>query len=163
MKHWLLTIITMFGLTYGANATWHGKLDLDLSVQPGVYREIHDGQWLYGVSKSMFHLQDNRLAWLHFHAGPFIAWNAESGNAAFGPKAGLVLNDVLTYSLGKIGHGLGLETIWKPFSLVQEMVTLDFFGGYRPKHTPDVLGNWVYGGSANLRVAFGAKELEAGI
>lgn len=168
MKHWLLALAFIcFGSS--AQASWQGKLDLQSSVQPMILREVHDGQWLAGLAHpNLFHLDHNGNAILH--VGVFSAWNAETGNSSFGPMAGVDLLGIskevgvsIPGVLGYIGEAVNLPSLFKPAVYLTELLSLDAFVGYRPMHTNDVLGNWIYGAGATLRVPFGVKELQAGL
>lgn len=169
MKRLLLAIITMLAITHGVNAAWQGKLNLEPSVYPMVLREIHDGQYLYGISvPELWHLDHNGNIILH--AGLYQAWNAESGNASVGPLLGLNLGGVgkeigvdIPKFIGGLGDALKLAPLFKPISLFSSALSLDAFAGYRPIHTADVNGELVYGGACVLGIPFGPKNLEAGL
>lgn len=167
----LIRGLVIAGLTSAnglAFATWQGKLDLEPSVSPIILREAHDGQWLYGIAHpNLFKLLHNENT--IFHVGAFQAWNAESRNASFGLLAGVDLigasRDIgldIPLRLGQVADWANVGTSFGVVKYVQEMISLDFFGGYRPVHTDDVLGQWVYGAAASLKIKFGAGELQNG-
>lgn len=166
-----LVVATMvFGnLSSFAHAVWQGKLDLQSSVQPLVLREVHDGQWLAGIAHpSIFRLDHNNNTIIH--AGVFQAWNAENGNASFGPLVGLDLSGIsndlgfnISDMISSLGKGLNLPTFFKPAAYFADILSLDAFVGYRPIHTADVNGELVYGGAACLKIPFGVSELQNGL
>lgn len=156
MKNAIFTILSSFLLICPASAAWQGKLNLDSNLDPVMIRELHDGQWLAGVSKgNLFHVDQDGVQRLH--VGVFQAWNAEQGNPATGLVAGVDLPPGFAAALAS-----GLPDWFKPVEYVQAAVSLDFFGGYRPQHTEDT-HQWIYGVGAKLRVKFGSKELQKGL
>jgi len=165
-----LILAALFALLpMGVQASWTGHLDLQSSVQPLALREIHDGQWLAGYAHpNLFHIDHNGNP--IFHLGVFHAFNAEGGNASFGPLAGVDLMGIsrevgvdVPALLGNLGEWTGAPSVFKPASYFVNLLSVDFFGGYRPVHTDDVLGNWIYGVGATLKIPFGVKELRAGL
>lgn len=178
MKKLIVEILLTLGCCASANAgwisqccdagNWKGRLDLDPVAQPIVLREAHDGQWLAGIQHpglfGLYH-RGNRI----FHAGVFQAWNSEGGNASAGPIAGLdfrgVLADVgydIPTLIDSVGNWVGLPALFRPAHLIADMTTLDVFVGYRPIHSADVNGSWVYGGAAGLKIKFGTSDLQNG-
>lgn len=148
-------------LSAPAGALWQGKLDLDPTVAPIVIRELHDGQWLAGVTKeNLWHLDHDGAQRLH--AGVFQAWNAEKGNASLGLVAGVDLPAYLGPALQALGSALGLGETFKPLQYFSSVLSLDAIGGYRPLHSPDV-HSWVYGAGARLNIGFGVQELKRGL
>ena len=166
MNRIIIFLLLWPGMAFG---NWVGKLDLSSSGQAIILREGHDGQWLAGLSHpNLWHLDHNGNPLLHL--GLFQAWNADNGNASFGPLAGLDLLGAskevgvdVPGALGSLGEYLGLPSVFKPAVLFSQMLSIDAFVGYRPFHTPDVSGRLVYGGAATLKVPFGVKELQAGL
>lgn len=152
-----------------AYAGWEGKLDLTPNVSPIVIREVHDGQWLAGVSKNnILHLDysgDTNSVWngQRFHLGAFEAWNTEHGNASTGLVGGVDIPLPLSEALGYISSALQLQESFKPAEYLSSMISFDIIGGYRPLHDASVNGNWVYGAGASLNIAFGVKELQKGL
>lgn len=161
MKHWLLSFaLICFGST--ANAAWESKLDLNPVVSPIMIRELNDGQWLAGVTKeNVWHLdQDGKQ---RLHAGVFEAWNAEHGNASFGMLLGVDVPLSLSQGLYKLGESLGLSNAFKPAAYLASALSLDAVAGYRPFHSADVNGEFVYGVGFRMNIAFGVKELQKGL
>lgn len=168
MKRLILALGLLALPAVQGHATWKGALDLDPSVQPIMIRELHDGQWLAGVTKeNLWHLDyqgatDSMWNGQRFHAGFFQAWNAEHGNGSFGLVAGLDLPVGLGGAVAKLLSAFG-NGDWKPLQYFDSALSLDGIGGYRPVHTSDVDGNWVYGVGARLKIAFGVQELKKGL
>ena len=161
MKHWL-GVVALICFGSQAHAAWVGKLDLSPVVSPIMIREIHDGQWLYGVTKeNLWHLDHNGEQ--RIHVGLFQAWNTEHGNASFGPVVGVDVPLRLSQAIGGIASSLGLDQTFKPLQYVGAVLSVDAIGGYRPVHSADVNGPWVYGVGVRLNVAFGVKELQKGL
>lgn len=160
MKLMILLLLGMF--VRSANATWKGSLDLNPVMSPIVIRELHDGQWLAGVVKeNIWHLDQDGIQ--RFHAGVFQAWNAEHGNASTGMVFGIDIPAHLAESLQALGDGLNMHSTFKPASLLGSMLSFNFIGGYRPFHSSDVIGPWVYGFGARLSIKFGVQELQKGL
>lgn len=170
MKTKKLILVSLLALIpMQVRAQWTGKWDLSSSVQATAFRELHDGQYLAGISHpNLWSLNHgaNRL----FHIGIFEAWNSEHGNASFGPIAGADLlgisNEVglnIPNLLNSIGTSVNLPSIFKASSYFVNMLTIDAFVGWRPVHTSDVIGNLTYGIGASLNVPFGIKELQNGL
>src|SRR3990167_5215064 len=168
MKHWLHGI-ALICLCTQAQAAWQGKLELEPSVYSTVFRVIHAGQYLTGLTvPNLFRLNHNGNTILH--AGLFHAWNAEGGNASFGPIVGIELGGIsrdigvdIPKAIGSIGESLRMQTIFKPVALFSSALSLDSFIGYRPIHTAAVIGELVYGGAITLAMPFGSQELKAGL
>ena len=165
MKKLFLVLFLLPGL---AKANWYGSLDLSPTVQPLILREAHDGKWLAGSAHYLWLLHHNRNTIAHF--GLFNAYNAQNGNGSFGPLIGLDLmglsKDIvidIPDTIANFGEWLGLPSIFKPVSLFTEILSIDAFTGYRPVHTSDVDGKFIYGGAAALKIPFGAQELKHGL
>ena len=163
-----MLLAIMLSLSGAANAAWietknwSGKLDLDPVVSPVALRELKDGQWLAGIAKeNIWHL--DQLGVQRFHIGLFQAWNAEKGNASFGILAGPDIPLGLASKIGALGEALSLPNFFKPAQYISSVLSINAFGGYRPIHTDDVYGSWVYGVAARLSIAFGVKELQKGL
>lgn len=157
----LILILSILGYIGVSEAAWVGKLDLSPNVSPVMLRELGDGQWLAGLAKpDIWHLDKDDVQWAH--AGIFHAWNAEKGNPSFGLMAGIDLPKAGPY-ISKLGKALELESVFKPLTVAEGWVSIEAFGGYRPVHTPDVKGNWVYGIGAKMNIKFGVKELQNGL
>lgn len=157
-----ISTLILLLLSSTASATWQGKLDLNPTVSPILIRELHDGQWIAGVTKeNLWHLDKDGIQ--RFHAGVFQAWNAEHGNASTGMVIGVDVPVPLSYGLKTLGEGFGLPSVFKPATLFSSMLSFDVIGGFRPFHSADVNGNWVYGLGAKLGISFGVKELQDGL
>lgn len=163
-------IAALMFMSVTANATWQGKFDLTPLVSPIVIRELHDGQWLYGVTKeNLWHLDyqgsDPLSLWngQRFHVGVFQAWNAENGNASFGMVSGIDVPLPVSQLIGQAVGATGLTSTAKWLSLLGSALSLDFIGGYRPIHTNSVNGDWIYGIGARLSIKFGATDLQKGL
>ena len=154
------TLFLILMLAAQSQAALVGKFDLEPTVHPLALREIHDGQWIAGIGKDFWRLESNGREILHI--GLFQAWNAEHGNASFGPSLGLKLPGI-TPAIGKIGEALQLPNFFKPAQYLASCVSLESFVGYRPIHTADVLGEIVYGFGARLNIEFGLSELQNGL
>lgn len=165
----MLSAVLLMGLLQPCSASWQGKLDLTPTVQPMMIRELHDGQWLYGIAKNnLWHLDYNNPSgsfWngQRFHAGAFQAWNAESGNGSFGLVAGFDIPAPIGKAIASGISAVGLEQTAKFLSHVGEMLSVDFLGGYRPIHTNAVNDDWVYGVGASLSIQFGVSDLKEGL
>lgn len=159
MKTMLLALMLLPSVSF---ASLVGKLNLQPSVQPIIARELHDGQWLAGISHPdiwalVYHGAGNLLysdGDQVFHAGLFTAWNAEKGNASYGPLAGVNIPLKIGSLLQSMGDNLGLSTTFKPISFAGSYLSIDGFGGVRPFHTSDVIGNWVYGFLFQVKIPF---------
>ncbi len=157
------------GLTSRASAQWVGKLDLQSSVQPLVLREARNGQWLAGLAHpNLWHLDHSGNP--IFNIGFFQALNSESGNASFGPLAGVDLLGVskevgldVPSTINAIGVALGVPSVFKPAVLFSQILSIDAFAGYMPTYSSDVKGPWIYGGAATLKIPFTVSELKAGL
>lgn len=158
----LAALILVLALASNAKALWTGRFDLSPAVSPIMIRELHDGQWLAGVTKeNIWHLDHNDKQLIH--AGIFQAWNTERGNASFGPVIGLDLPIGLGPVIANMAAAIGLGEFFKPLQYVGSALSLDAIGGYRPIHTSDVDGSWVYGAGLRMNIAFGVKELQKGL
>lgn len=133
------------------------SLNLNPSVSPTVLREMHDGQYLFGIAKP------DLVKWGILQAGIFQAWNAEHGNASAGPLLGVASPVDFSQKLGALAEALHMGALYKPVTYFKSVASVNGFGGYRPIHSADVRGNWVYGVAATLRVEFGIPELEKGL
>ena len=90
------------------------------------------------------------------------AWNAEHGNHSVNLTAGTPLGSPMM-AIGRAGEMIGLPNLFSPLRYASSMVSVESFVGYRPIHTPDVLGNLVYGYAFKLTISFGVKELRYGM
>ena len=165
MKKLILALLLVPGI---AGAVVSGKLDLSPTVQALVLRDANDGQWLAGTAHYLWLLKHNENTILHL--GIFNAFNAESGNGSFGPLFGLDLmgasKDIgldIPATISLIGDWSGIPSVFKPAAYFSSLLSIDAFGGYRPIHTSDVNGPWIYGGAAALKIPFGVKELQQGL
>jgi hypothetical protein len=138
-----------------------GKLNLSPVVSPVFIRELHDGNWLAGYAKpDIWKLDIGRAVISDVHIGAFHAWRVNSGDAAVGLSAGLGLPS-LGPALAKLGEVLQIPGTIKWISLVEASLSLDFYGGYRPIHGPDVQ-DWMYGVGGYLKYSFGLPDLIKG-
>lgn len=133
------------------------SLNLSPSVSPALLREMHDGQYLFGIAKP------DLVKWGIAQAGLYQAWNAEHGNASFGPMLGVYSPVDFSEKIGALAESLHMGMLYKPVKYFKSVASLNAFGGLRPVHSADVKGNWVYGVAATLRVEFGMPELQAGL
>ena len=161
--------LTMTLIPCQAFAIWTGRLDLSPTVSPLVIRELHDGQWLAGITKeNLWHLDYNSITgsqWdgQRLHAGVFEAWNAEHGNATFGIVSGFDIPVALSQAIFSIGNAIGLTNTFKPAQYLASALSLDGLVGYRPWHDASVNGDLTYGVACRLNIAFGVSELQKGL
>lgn len=145
MKTLLRSIVCVLALSQACLADpWIGKLDLFSGVnplpQPIAIRELHDGNWLAGIQKQIWHLETRKVQVLH--ASYYQAWRTAYGDPAYGLSLGTDL-------IGDAKIVLDLANIEVPeppqlFSDIKTFVSVDFYGGYRPVHGADVHA-WIYG------------------
>lgn len=162
-------VLSLLGFIGTANAALVGKLDLASSVQPFAARELHDGQWLAGVAHpNLFHADLNGIP--IFHAGIFQCWNTENGNASFGPMAGIDLGGLsqlagvgIPQLLDLVAQATNLQKTVSAVRFIPNLLSIDGFAGYRPIHTADVNGEFVYGYAFTLSIPFGLTELQQGM
>lgn len=151
-------IISLLVFSLSLTSAYAGpSLNLSPAVSPTVLREMNDGQWLFGIAKP------DLLKWGIVQAGIFQAWNAEHGNASAGPMLGVSSPIDFSEKIGAMAEALHMGFLWKPVQYFKSVASINAFGGYRPIHSADVVGNWVYGGAATLRVEFGIPELQKGL
>lgn len=121
-------------------------------------RDLVEGQWKGGTRWKplrVYHVTEatgEARGWAS--AGVFLVTNAEKVNVTFGPILGL---DVLEWSsqarfTGPIESG---AKFWKPLRLASLTASVDFWGGWTPLHTADVLHNWCGGFGFSLKGRFG--------
>lgn len=165
MKKLLTGIIVIWALAGQAWATLVGKYDLDPTLSPVIARELHDGQYLAGIAHP--HLwclqyvgQDTALyanGTCVMHAGVQTLWNAEKGNASYGPLFGFNIPGNVNPILQSIGEWAGLHQ--NSIDALSSALTVDFFAGYRPIHTADVIGSFTYGYSCTFSLKFGVTKM----
>ena len=164
MKKVLMIGMLLVGGVTRSEAAWIGKLDLNSSVQPIVLRELHDGQWLTGLSHpNLWHLDKDGTS--VFHLGLYQVWNAEHGNASFGPLVGVDLTGLskiagfdVPVQIGNLGEALHIPDLFKPAALISSMLSLDVVVGARPVHTADVIGELIYGVGFTLSVPLSVAQ-----
>lgn len=167
MKNIIVSLALAMIPPASVSAAWVGRFDLNPAVSPIVIRELHDGQWIAGITKeNLWHLDNTgagALAGQRAHVGIFEAWNAQHGNASFGTVVGIDIPVKLAEAIQSIGESFGLQQSFKPLSYVGSALSLDAIAGLRPAHSADVSGPFVYGFGARLNVAFGVSELKKGL
>jgi hypothetical protein len=81
----------LFFAAYQAHAAWESKMDLDFSFSTIAMWDFNHGQWLSGVSKTVWEFDrcSGRNCQPLLTAAPFEAWDFESEKTAFGVAIGL--------------------------------------------------------------------------
>ena len=152
-SNYLFTIILLtylFMIPNDSVATWRGKLDLNLNAEAVGIRELHDGNWLAGISKQLWHLEEDGKERLHVSV--YQAWRAEHGDPAFGLSLGLntgKLGDWFQDAIGKIAPELSERA--KFVTQLSNWISLEVYGGYRFRHGPDV-HDWIWCLGGKVRI-----------
>lgn len=120
-----------------------GRLDLGSPPRGLIMRDVDNGQWRGGYSKSLYNVRLKDLDL--FYLGYNHTWNAERGNSALGLGLG---KQVTLSQLGTFGTAvLSLpEPNMPPFiKYVGNVVSFEGDLAYMPFHTADVDGPIIYG------------------
>lgn len=145
-------------LTQDANAAWVGKLDLlDGRLPcPVGYRELHDGNWLAGLQKQIWHLEkDGKEA---FHVSYFQAWRVFQSDPAYGLSLGIKTGD-LGAALGEAVK-VAAPRIYDKTKWLQKLsnwVEISAFAGARPVHGPDT-HTFIYGIGGQVQIPIDLTE-----
>ena len=137
------------GKNWGSRGQWQFGIDKGLTLGGCIQRELHDGQWLAGPCRDVFVLARDGYSMIHL--GAYVNYNAERGNASYGPRLGVSVGRFGNYVLEKASESVPWVehyASWKAPPFMQylgSIMTLDYGVGYRPVHTSDVIGNWTHG------------------
>ena len=147
------------GKNRGGRGQWQFGLDKGLTAGGCVQRELNDGQLLAGPCKDVFVLAKNGENVLHL--GAYVMYNAERGNASYGPRLGVTVGPAAKALISKAAEAfpvLEQYADWTPPPFLQylnKILTLDYGVAYRPYHTEDVRGNITHGPMCMLTIPLG--------
>lgn len=154
-----LLFLSLFLLNSVAHAAIVGRWlipqsKLDYLPNPLLLRELHDGQWLSGIKKDVWVLEDNQNHHQWIQVGGYSAWDTWHGDQSWGLTVGTQLN-MFSGIAGMLAKALDLASVPAEHELqyIDKALTFQAFGGYRPVNNgTEVIGHWVYGYGFQLSI-----------
>ena len=137
------------GKNWGSRGQWQFGIDKGLTLGGCIQRELHDGQWLAGPCRDVFVIARNGDPVIHL--GAYVNYNAERGNASYGPRLGVSVGRFGNFCIEKASElipAIEAYSKWKapPFmQYIGSVVTIDYGVGWRPQHDESVKGELTHG------------------